>query len=318
MEKYLQLRKGLSVGIILLFIGVAITPSINVNVVKASNDNDPVEITSEACGIKGFGNTTVKLNKQQYQNLGQYLVDFRERLNQTTTREEAVPIFKEAVVELNKYGLLPKRMSVEQAQKLVVGGFETKTNKLFEKLLQKNHKSSTDYSNYCCLIYGRTTKVLPIGFLLKILSNFCLWRNHDNLYEIISFAMLLNALLVPFGDLPWLLSPISILNVLNFGIYDFISGYHGYDYFPSEGYIYSLGLLGFKQYNGSFYGALPLRPLVLFWFNIYFLYTSTVYFPGVFGFTGFKIDSGSRTIFLGSALWINISSEPPMNNRIMG
>jgi hypothetical protein len=109
--------KCLTVVIILLFIGVTVAPSINFNVVKASNDNDLIEVTTQACGIQGYGNTTAKLTRQQYQNLEQYLIEFRARLNQTTTREEAVPIFKEAVVELNKYRLLPKGMSIEQIQK---------------------------------------------------------------------------------------------------------------------------------------------------------------------------------------------------------
>ena len=121
-DEIMEMKKLLAIGIIFLFIGVAVAPSINSTVVKASDDNDLVEVTSQACGIQGFGNTTVKLTKQQYQNLEQYLVDFRARLNQTTTREEAVPIFKDAVVELNKYGLLPKGMSVEKAQQLVTIG----------------------------------------------------------------------------------------------------------------------------------------------------------------------------------------------------
>ncbi|HVQ00656.1 MAG TPA: hypothetical protein VMT57_03995, partial [Candidatus Thermoplasmatota archaeon] len=97
-------KKSLSIGIILLFIGVAVAPSINSSVVKTSTDNDLVEVTSQACGIKGYGNTTVKLTREQYNDLEQYMVEFRARLNQTTTKEEAIPIFKEAVVELNKYG----------------------------------------------------------------------------------------------------------------------------------------------------------------------------------------------------------------------
>jgi len=64
------------------------------HVVKAYNDNDLVEVTTQACGINGFGNTTVKLTRQQHQSLEQYLVEFRARLNKTTTREEVVPIFK--------------------------------------------------------------------------------------------------------------------------------------------------------------------------------------------------------------------------------
>jgi hypothetical protein len=53
MQTNTLLRKGLAVGIILLFICVAIAPSINFHVVKASDDNDLVEVTSQACGIQG-------------------------------------------------------------------------------------------------------------------------------------------------------------------------------------------------------------------------------------------------------------------------
>jgi hypothetical protein len=105
--------KCLAIGIILLFVGVTMAPTINFNTVKASTNDDLVEVTTQACGIKGYGNTSVKLIREQYQNLEQYLVDFRARLNQTSTREEAIPIFKDAVVELDKYGLLPRGMSAE-------------------------------------------------------------------------------------------------------------------------------------------------------------------------------------------------------------
>lgn len=68
------MKKFLALGVIFLFIGVAIAPSINFTVVKASNDDDLVEVTSQACGINGFGNQTVKLTRQQYQDF-QYLSD---------------------------------------------------------------------------------------------------------------------------------------------------------------------------------------------------------------------------------------------------
>ena len=113
----MEMKKLVAIGIIFLFIGVAVAPSINSTVVKSSDDL--ITVTSQACGIQGFGNTTVKLTKQQYQDFERYLVDFRAKLNQTTTREEAIIIFEDAVVELNKYGLLPKRMNVEVAQRLV-------------------------------------------------------------------------------------------------------------------------------------------------------------------------------------------------------
>jgi hypothetical protein len=47
MKKRLLLSRSLSVGIILLFIGVAVAPSINFIVVKASQDDDLVEVTKD-------------------------------------------------------------------------------------------------------------------------------------------------------------------------------------------------------------------------------------------------------------------------------
>jgi len=159
-------KKSLTVGIILLFIGVAAAPSITFYVVKASTDNDLVEVTSQACGIQGFGNTNVKLTKQQYKDLQQYMIDFRTQLNQTTTREEAVPIFKDAVVELNKYGLLPKGMSVEQAQRLMTIGYRIHYAPNIVKRL------SQDSINYCCLFTGFLYCVYDHNIFIRISDYF--------------------------------------------------------------------------------------------------------------------------------------------------
>jgi len=59
----IDLKKILSLGVIILFIGVAIAPSINLKVVKASDDNELVEVTTQACGLKGDNNHTVQLIK---------------------------------------------------------------------------------------------------------------------------------------------------------------------------------------------------------------------------------------------------------------
>ena len=149
-------KKWLAIGIILLFIGIAVAPTINYSVVKASTDDDLVEVTTQACGIKRYGNTTVKLTREQYQNLEQYLAEFRTKLNQTTTREEAVPIFKDAVVELNKYGLLPRGMSVERAQRLVISGYQNQYRFHHFKTYDRNTLNQTELHNMFCLIAGYT------------------------------------------------------------------------------------------------------------------------------------------------------------------
>jgi hypothetical protein len=147
----MEMKRILAVGVILLFIGISVAPTINFQVVKAS-DNDFVEVTSQACGIKGYRDTTVKLTREQYQDLEQYLVEFRAQLNQTSTREEAIPIFKDAVLELDTYGLLPRGMSVENAKNFLAVINQEYCN--FEKMniFSKFPKASSRINNIFCFV----------------------------------------------------------------------------------------------------------------------------------------------------------------------
>ena len=278
--------KGLAIGIIVLFIGVSIAPSINTSVVKASNDNDLVEVTTQTCGIKGYGNTTVKLTRQQYQNLEQYLVDFQARLNQTTTREEAVPIFKEAVVELDKYGLLPKGMSEKTAQQLVTGrtqstGFEH----LMKKSFLRNQFNLSDNENFLCLVSGIITGyTFSFGLILLLLSLF---------YPGVTALVRM---------LPLILIPIDILHIITFGEYQEPSSY------SADGWLGTFGLNGRRVFHSQpLYGALPLDTI-----GINYPWGTNYYYPGIMGFTGLHINILEVVHFyLGSALWVKIDSVPP-------
>ena len=282
----MQMKKILALGVIILFIGVAIAPSINFNVVKASNDNDLVEVTTQACGIKGYRDTTVKLTRQQYLNLEQYLVEFRARLNKTTTREEAAPLFKEAVVELNRYGLLPKGMSEKTAQQLVTGrtqstGFEH----LMKKPFLRNRFNPSDNENFLCLVYGIITGyTFSFGPILLLLSRFYPW---------------VTALV---RTLPFILIPIDILHTITLGEHQ--SG----DYYPANGWLGTFGLNGRRVFHGQpLYGALPLDPI-----GIGYPWGTNYYYPGIMGFTGLHINILETVHFyLGSALWVKIDSVHP-------
>jgi len=242
----MEMKKILVIGVIFLFIGVAIAPSINLSVVKASNDNDLVEVTTEVCCIKGYGNTTVKLTKEQYQNLEQYLVDFRARLNQTTTRAEAVPIFKEAVVELNKYGLLPKGMSVTQAQKLVT---TNQAHPDVEKLMNspKLSLSHLEFNNVFCLLsmlsvlpgsdvtFGLLTLPSVILFMLFTMGMFHF--NNLELAMLVAIPLLLSAIVGIPSLIFNMFSPLLLWAVVIIN-----SGYQGL----------SLGLKGLQPINQNF------------------------------------------------------------------
>jgi hypothetical protein len=70
--------------------------------------------------------------------------------------------------------------------------------------------------------------------------------------------------------------------------------------------MYSVGLLGRKNWNGSFYGDLPFPPLTmqLSQWDVY---------PGISGLIGFKWCglTSSEIFFIGSAPWIKISPNHP-------
>ncbi len=298
----MEIKKILTVSIILLFLGIAVAPSINQTVVRASQENDLVEVNTQACGIKGYGDTTVKLTKQQYNDLEQYLVEFRAKLNQTTSKEEAVPIFKDAVVELDTYGLLPKGMSVEKGQKLVIGN--EKPPHLINNA--SSYEELTNCSNLFCLFAGKVdfsivansfyTGVLLLIFViaahlpyynyygiffLQLLQNFLLFLKNFSQYKIVTFF--------------------NLLSLLTFGKIDY--GHAE----CSNGWVYTAGLLGIRESNGPLYGHVPI-PIIVGIGG----YTLTHY-TGVIGFTGIRIiyEDGSSE-FLGRALRVNIKNSPPL------
>ena len=128
-------------------------------------EKETVSFTIEPCGLNSE-KQTVELTKEEAEIIKQLFNSIRERLNETETREEAEEVFKEAVVELDKYGLIGD-LSIEKAQRLVTGeiGFnlheKLKSNKycdlVFDKLKNFNSKQGND-ENRNCLIVGRTTE----------------------------------------------------------------------------------------------------------------------------------------------------------------
>jgi len=310
----MEMKRILAVGVILLFVGVTIAPTINFNTVKASQDDDLVEVTTQACGIKGYENTTVKLTREQYQNLEQYLIGFRVKLNQTSTRGEAVPIFKEAVVELDKYGLLPKGMSVERVMRLI-----TKSNDQRLKVLD-----SLDFdpdANYFCLVSGLTSQTMTIGPLTYLVERAFIYSLDNNIIERIdswfisrNLSYLLNVFyyifgapyvfLSVYGPLLTIFIPFGVLSILTFGTTDTMWGKS----ISSSGWVFSVGLNGMKNFFGSdLWGTAEDFIYILIWM--------AKLYPGVLGFTGLKItllsEKFDKTFFLGSALKVKLGTEFP-------
>jgi hypothetical protein len=287
----MKMKQLLAIGIIFLFIGVAVVPSINSTVVKTSNDNDLIQVTSQACGIQGFGNTTVKLTKQQYQNLEQYLVDFKARLNQTTTREEAVPLFKDAVVELNKFGLLPKGMSVQKAVDLTTGNHIVNNNLRIPRSLMAANE------NFFCLIAGRGSPSYDFLFL-DLMSSVIQNLFSHNLGLILFYIFVLLRL----ATFPFTISifPPKLNMALYYGEVDF--GYdQGYKYLPIKGWVWTNGQNGVKEWDGEYWGNIWLyAPFSLpgGW---------TLLSLGATNFIGLRV----LDFYFGAATWVKLSYNYP-------
>jgi hypothetical protein len=313
-------RKCLVIGIVFLFIGVSFAPTISQSVVTAYQD-DYVEVATQACGINGYKNTTVKLTREQYQDLEQYLVGFRARLNQTSTREEAVPIFKDAVVELDKYGLLPKGMSVEKAQKLVIGFNQNiKLIEYLEKLLHKSESLQDGNAN--CLLFGKSQGFITFqGPILRLIymifialmeiSDFIMetYFNHIGFFWLMLFifyslypvpADISETLSFLFIDSPYIGSIIYNGEVAGYGAQE-------PDYYPDRGSIWTNGVNGIKNWSGQFYGQLASYPLcshdeTLGYWTCY---------PGINGFTGLRLYFNHTVYYFGFALNVNVGPNPP-------
>jgi len=147
------MKKLLVFGVIVLFLGLAIAPSINANVSKASIESELVEITVEASGIEGATPHTVKLTRQQFAEVEKLFNDIQTKLDGTKTMMDAIPIYYDAVVELNKYGLLPEGMNVDDAQKLVTGEYKhNEQTNLFRE-------TSNISTNALCFVFGMIKNV---------------------------------------------------------------------------------------------------------------------------------------------------------------
>jgi hypothetical protein len=282
-------RKWLAVGIILMFVGVAIAPSININVVKASNDNDLVEVTTQAYGVEGFGNTTVRLSHEDLESLRQYFVSFNARVNASSSSEETVLLYKDAVREMHDYRLLPKGLSQKQAERLVLGWQE---NPRFARYLERVQSTSGDDENGMCMIRGCTTNTLIVGPLatgiflgIVVILKLYILSGNEFLYELAWFSLVPAALITILSNF----NPVQAFSIiiLGFGTY---TGYYGLVGFPAAGWIQTSGMNGKKNWSGSFYGGFDVVP-----------------FSGIVGFTGFQIHSlFNGDYYIGHAVKVKI------------
>ncbi|UCD13228.1 MAG: hypothetical protein JSW60_06630 [Thermoplasmatales archaeon] len=308
----MNIKKGLAVAVILLFIGVTFVPSIYANVSRASIDSDLVEFTTEVCGFNG-GKRTVKLTQEESGEVEALFDSIREQLNASETREEAEEIFKEAVVELDKYGLLGG-LSVEQAQRLVTGGYQNpRMMKIIENMISRSQEDNN--SNFFCLVTGRTDETLFVSPRMRFIYPFVRHWLFDGPHPILDLIFKFANDNVKFMVLLFI---VFLAVILTYWSNDVLKLYQRNPLprrcmiylgkglsggIPASGWINTYGFNGKVGWEGEFYGNLPWG-----------CFTYAKQYPAVDGFRGFQlyIDKFEETHFyLGSARWVKIGDNPP-------
>lgn len=318
------IRQGLAIAVILLFIGIALAPSINANV---NTDDELVEITTEIYGMDGIKPHTVKLTKQEAQELERLFGDIKARLDKSETQEETIAIFNDTVVELDKYELLGD-LNIEEAQKLVNGRFyNIQIRELLDKMSRKYQKTFDENENFLCSISGETTYtgfvptlpllisagilVLPISIWLisALIESILGYMNNPILEPLLNLIYMLNTLAFWAGIMlgggclallifPAVISPIKLSSIMTFGELRSLPDYN--EWFPAKGWVHTSGLLGIKNWEEKMYGKYKIP--------VFFGFTS--YYTGVIGFTGIKLSKSTNHFYLGHAIGVKLDSSP--------
>lgn len=301
-----------TISIALLFIFIALSPLVYGGLGK---DEKYIEFQIDFYGLDQT--YKIKLNYENTEKLKELFEEYKNRFSHLKSYEEGIILFREFIKELKGIGLLVNQ-SINQVENLILRNFSGKKifNEEYEK--QNNFDNKT---NALCLILGESTQSILFSSSLTDLIFAC-WiiRSRLGLYpllpEIINYLINilfdigldnLASLFAIISSIPsnirlfiWL-SLILSANYIN-PIPIFYSIGYGNQWSPSKGYIHSLGLNGFKSWEGNFYGHLPLEP-------IGFLFGGYAY-RGVSGFTGIKIYSEEpfSQFYFGSALFLKINS----------
>ena len=293
-------KKGMVIAVIFLFIAVsfqpvfAIEPSEKVTDSKNVGD-EKIEYTIQIIKTNKVIENKVYLTQQQVDNLENLIDEIRADLFDSESQEEINEIYKNAIDSFNNLGLFPEDITINEIRQLVFG----ETQKL--NSIQFKNEISTEFENSKCYIAGETTNtyfVGPASLLLEFLSilSFKLSYKIFIFLDLIYFFSFLSTIWGFIYDI--LRASIGGIVTIGEWVVDEVNDY----YYPAEGWIYTNGINGKKNWTGSFYGQISTRPG--FWM--------TTLYTGIVGFTGIRIYKGDDIdYYQGYALKVHVGTEHP-------
>lgn len=288
------MKKGIVIGIICLFIGVGIAPSI-IAVDDTVNENEDVEVIVQICKVFGMKEYKLKLSIEEYEKLENTFDNLKIKLHNSKTREERISILNNAVVSLDSIGILPNSINIKDIQKLITeDNYNFRFSNLFERL-NLNNQPQADYNTECS-VSGKITRtedwwgnkiITKIKTLMAILFCFCPFYWYYLLIPHITFGY---ASWIEYLDLPIQLE-------------------------PSIGWLYTDGENGVVNWEGRLYGQLGKEV------DYYYIHGGAKvienWFIGIRKFTGFNIyieapKNMSIKYFLGKAKEVSLGLDPPL------
>ena len=218
----MRIKNGLVVGVILLFIGVALAPSLYA--FNLSKDKF-VEITFEFCS---FGRKNkIQITLEEAEELDAFFESIRLRLDNAESEDETIQIFNEGIRELDRYGLLGD-MSVSQVQQFITGRYQKS---------RLNPLSLDENENRNCLIMGGTTSTRIYGILPRFLAFIVRNRLNGTLWTI-----------------PYLFFGVTEF----FSLYRraYLDGFIALHQFGSDGWVWTKGVNDVVSWNGTLVGQI--------------------------------------------------------------
>jgi hypothetical protein len=252
------------------------------------------------------------LTHDQADEVNALFKSIKKRLEIVKNKEEAVQIYNEAIVELNKYGVLGS-LSIKQTQNIVTNRFQNFIESdLIDNILSKDMDTSAGINNSLCLITGQTTNIffqawsaaaiLLSSIPLTLLFVFFYLLLRVGIFRIISTIVL--TFLAEFGSFLGRLIDVTLMNKpLMFAVNIWIS--------QSTGWIHTIGVKGVQNISGSFTGNLPSQGIIDEYFKAWvFGYTEpNEPIKAVKHFTGLRISLNQEeyeSYYLGTALTVQV------------
>ncbi len=273
------LVKAFALGVVVLFIGAGVVSAFNVNL---DNKYKPLNIDVE----KIFN-------------------EFKSKLDTVSTKQDTIALFKEIIVKLNDYKLLPKGMTVKRAQRLLTWCFLK--SELIQTLQNTNENNS---GNTNCFVVGMTNNTF--------------FRPYPTIYDIpIIYYLYFNTSFGDFFNFLALFYLIRSIQPFKLGSYAYFGDryksvedgnvtYEDMD--ASSGWVWTQGANNIKKWNGTFYGGLYTKYLKKYYDddNNY----AEAWNPlGIRGFVGITLFNSDRNdisnFYIGFAREVNFTYSPP-------